>query len=145
MLSALILDIDGTLVDTNAFHIEAWRRAFESRGYRINADRIAVEVGKGGDMLVPSILGKSADESDGDELRKRQPEEFRKIAAEKGITVFPGTFKLLAELRRRKITTVLATSWLRPTAISEGTADMTSNDFSTTAAVESRREPTCAA
>src|SRR5438552_14265436 len=109
-LDAMIFDVDGTLVDTNPLHIEAWRRAFRSRGYQINPDRIAVEVGKGGDQLVPSILGKQADDDDGDALRAQQPIEFRTLAQEKGIQIFPGALELLAELRRRSIKTVLATS-----------------------------------
>ena len=59
-LDALIFDVDGTLVDTNGLHIEAWQRAFASMGYKVAADRIFVEVGKGGDTLVPSILGPEA-------------------------------------------------------------------------------------
>src|SRR5690349_10819462 len=52
-LDAMIFDIDGTLVDSNPAHVEAWRRALESHGYQIAADRIQVEIGKGGDKVVP--------------------------------------------------------------------------------------------
>jgi membrane protein len=64
-LDALIFDIDGTLIDSNPAHVEAWGIAFEKFGYRVGRDRIEVEIGKGGDKLVPSILGKEADEKDG--------------------------------------------------------------------------------
>src|SRR3954447_7106888 len=106
-LDAMIFDVDGTLVDTNDLHIQAWHLAFKSRGYHINPDRIAIEVGKGGDVLVPSILGKQADEDDGDALRAAEPVEYRKLAEKQGMKVFPGSIELLAELRRRKIKTVL--------------------------------------
>src|SRR6266480_7407750 len=109
-LDGVIFDVDGTLVDSNPLHIKAWERAFRSRGYKVNSDRIAVEVGKGGDLLVPSILGKRANEDDGDALRAAQPVEFRNLAKENGLRIFPGALELLAELRRRKIETVLATS-----------------------------------
>src|SRR3954464_3689952 len=76
----ILFDLDGTLVDTNEMHVRAWRSAFESRGYKIAADRIWIEVGKGGDKLVPDILGEEADRRDGDALREAQPEEFAKLA-----------------------------------------------------------------
>jgi len=47
-LDAIIFDIDGTLIDSNSLHVEAFRRAFANRGYTILPDRIAVEIGKGG-------------------------------------------------------------------------------------------------
>jgi HAD superfamily hydrolase (TIGR01509 family) len=109
-LDAMIFDIDGTLVDSNDMHIRAWVRAFASRGYKVNPDRIAVEVGKGGDNLVPSILGEQADRNDGEALRKKQPVEFRRIAELERLKLFPQALDLLAELRQRKIKVILATS-----------------------------------
>src|SRR5829696_3006835 len=89
-LDGILLDLDGTLVDTNEMHVRAWRAAFESRGYRIAQDRIRVELGKGGDKLVPDILGREADERDGDALREAQPAEFKKLAQCEGIRAFDG-------------------------------------------------------
>jgi HAD superfamily hydrolase (TIGR01509 family) len=106
----MIFDIDGTLVDSNAAHVEAWRLAFEKMGYRIAADRIEVEIGKGGDKLVPDVLGKSADQADGDALRKLQPRLFARIIKERGLKPFPGAWDLLGALRRRGVTVALATS-----------------------------------
>src|SRR5919204_253140 len=56
-LDAVIFDLDGTLIDTNPAHVEAWRQAFAAFGYRVAAERIAVEVGKGGELLVSGGLG----------------------------------------------------------------------------------------
>jgi HAD superfamily hydrolase (TIGR01549 family) len=109
-LDAMVFDIDGTLIDSNAAHVEAWRRAFESMGYKIAADRIEVEIGKGGDKVVPDVLGKSADEKDGDALRKAQPKEFAEIVGREGLKPFGGAFELLAALRGRGVKVVLATS-----------------------------------
>src|SRR5258707_5781608 len=94
-LDALIFDIDGTLIDYNPAHVEAWRIAFERHGYRVAADRIQVEIGKGGDKLMPSIIGQAADEKDGDSLRKAEPEEFAKIAKARGLHPFPRAIDLL--------------------------------------------------
>ncbi len=110
MLDALILDIDGTLIDSNAEHAEAWRRAIERLGYRVGLDRIFSQIGKGGDTFVPGLLGEEVNQKDGDTLRKFQPEEFEKIAKAKGLRVFPGTRELLAEAKKRGLRLVVATS-----------------------------------
>jgi HAD superfamily hydrolase (TIGR01509 family) len=109
-LDGFIFDLDGTLIDSNLLHAQAWQRAFAGRGYKVGLDRIAVEIGKGGDLLVPAILGQEADNQDGQDLRKAQPEEFEKLAKEHGIQVIPGARELLEELHRRGLKTVLATS-----------------------------------
>jgi phosphoglycolate phosphatase-like HAD superfamily hydrolase len=61
-MRGMIFDIDGTLVDTNPAHVEAWRRAFQRFGYDVSPKRIELEIGKGGDLLVPSILGEELEE-----------------------------------------------------------------------------------
>jgi HAD superfamily hydrolase (TIGR01509 family) len=109
-LDGFISDLDGTLIDSNATHAQAWQRAFARYGYQIGLDRIAVEIGKGGDMLVPAILGHDADRREGPKLRKAQPEEFETLAREHGLRPFPGAKALLDEVRRRGLKTVLATS-----------------------------------
>lgn len=109
-LDGMIFDLDGTIIDSNALHVEAFHMAFEEAGYKIFPDRIWPEVGKGGDKLVPAILGKSADKLDGDKIRKSHTEHFLRIAKDRGIAVFPGAVDLLATLRKRGIKTVLATS-----------------------------------
>jgi phosphoglycolate phosphatase-like HAD superfamily hydrolase len=72
VLDAMLLDIDGTLFDSNPLQVKAWQRAFEAHGYRVGRDRIEVEIGKGGNKLVASILGHTIDGCDGDSLRKSQ-------------------------------------------------------------------------
>lgn len=106
----MIFDIDGTLIDSNPAHVEAWVQAFARLGYKVAADRISVEIGKGGDKLVPSILGASADRKDGDRLRDAQKEAFLALAKRTRLRVFPQARELLAELRRRGLRTALATS-----------------------------------
>jgi membrane protein len=109
-LDALLFDIDGTLVDSNPAHVEAWTIAFARRGHRIEPDRIWPEIGKGGDHLVPDILGERVDARDGDSLRSAESEEFQRIARERGLRPFRGARELLVEARRRGLRVALATS-----------------------------------
>ena len=109
-LRGIIFDIDGTLVDTNPAHVEAWRRAFKRLDYDVPRERIEIEIGKGGDLLVPSILGQEVEERDGDALRKAQKEEFLKIADRERFRVFPAVPELFEAMGKRRIRTALATS-----------------------------------
>lgn len=109
-MRGMLFDIDGTLIDTNPAHLEAWRRAFKRLGYEVPAERIGVEIGKGGDKLVPSILGNEADKRQGEGLRKAQKEEFLAIAKRQHFRVFPGLPELFRALKNRGIRTALATS-----------------------------------
>ncbi len=56
MVKTVFLNIDGTLMDINYLHIEAWARAFEGVGARPPRSRIQHEVGKGSDKLIPKFL-----------------------------------------------------------------------------------------
>lgn len=109
-IRGFIFDVDGTLIDTNSAHVEAWRRAFQRSGFDIPAERIVPEIGKGGDKLVPSVLGPGVEERDGEALRAAQKEEFLAIAGREHFRIFPGTERILAACRERGIRTAVATS-----------------------------------
>lgn len=109
-LDGFLFDMDGTLVDSNGAHVEAWRRAFARYGYNIPADRIFYEIGKGGDHVVPHLIGEQANERDGEKLRPAEAEEFGKIAETDGLNVFPGAKELIEAVQARGLKAVLATS-----------------------------------
>jgi len=110
-LDALIFDLDGTLVDTNGAHVESWVRTLARFGYRLGADRIGPEMGKGGDNLVPDVLGPEADTRDGDAMREMVADEYVKIVTtERRLRVFDDVVELLAATRARGVRTALATS-----------------------------------
>jgi HAD superfamily hydrolase (TIGR01509 family) len=106
----MIFDVDGTLVDTNPAHVTAWQRAFGRLGYDIPRERIELEIGKGGDKLVPSVLGEAEESRVGESLRKVQKEQFLEIARKEHFRVFPGVREIFDTLRRRGLSTALATS-----------------------------------
>src|SRR3712207_1787302 len=109
-LGGFVFDLDGTIVDSNALHVEAFQTAFADHGYKVGRDRIFSEVGKGGDKLVPSVIGAEYDRVDGDAIRDAHPREYAKLVRRTGLRVFPGALELIGELRRRGLRTVLATS-----------------------------------
>jgi len=109
-LSGMIFDVDGTLVDTNRHHVEAWHRAFERLGFDVPVERVRSEIGKGGDKLVPSILGHDVEERCGDALRRAQKKEFLAIAKGEHFRIYPGLRDLFKALPERDIRTALATS-----------------------------------
>ena len=109
-LDGIIFDVDGTLADTNGYHVDAWLRAFEGCGYKVLRDRVEIEIGKGGDQLVPSILGREAERKDGEKLRSMQTKEFQAIAAQEHFELFEGAEELLRTLRDRGFKLAIATS-----------------------------------
>ncbi len=107
---SVIFDLDGTLVDTNGAHVDAWHTAFNALGYDVAKSRIIPEVGKGGDKLVPSIIGDEGDKRDGEALREAHGKAFLETAGHATFTIFPGSSELLDELRCREIAIAIATS-----------------------------------
>ena len=64
-----ILDVDGTLVDTNYHHAIAWYRAFRQHGLVLPLWRIHRHIGMGGDQLVAALAGDGTEEREGDDIR----------------------------------------------------------------------------
>jgi HAD superfamily hydrolase (TIGR01549 family) len=109
-LLGMIFDIDGTLVDTNPSHVIAWQRAFARFRYQVPVERIEAEIGKGGDKLVPSVLGDEVEDRLGEALRRAQKEEFLAIARSEHFRLFPGVPEIFKAQRERGVHTALATS-----------------------------------
>jgi beta-phosphoglucomutase-like phosphatase (HAD superfamily) len=73
---AILFDIDGTLVDSNDQHVEAWDEAFRDAGYRFDAQTIHDQIGKGSDALVPALLP-DVDEARQEEIGAAHGEVFK--------------------------------------------------------------------
>jgi HAD superfamily hydrolase (TIGR01549 family) len=105
---AALLDVDGTLVDSNYQHALAWYRAFRRSGIVLPLWRIHRHVGMGGDQLVPALAGDDVDEARGDEIRELRGEAFTELIEE--IEPLEGSRELIADLKERGLTVVLASS-----------------------------------
>lgn len=111
-LNALLFDLDGTLLDTNEKHARAWQRALDHLGYRIPVGRILLEIGKGGDRVVPALLGEEADRRHGEELRQAQSDVYSKVIEEEEVVIFPEVEALLEACHEYGLKTALVTASL---------------------------------
>jgi HAD superfamily hydrolase (TIGR01549 family) len=94
--SAVLFDVDGTLVDSTYHHAIAWQRAFDRVHLPVPLWRIHRSVGMGGDRLVAAVAGDRAEERHGDELRDRWREEYARIKDE--VFPLPGASELVRHL-----------------------------------------------
>jgi HAD superfamily hydrolase (TIGR01549 family) len=108
MTTTAVLDIDGTLVDTNYQHALAWYRAFRSHGIQLPVYRIHRHVGMGGDQLVGALAGRGVEHELGDAIRASEKESYAAMLDE--VAPFEGARELLEDLRRGDHPVVLATS-----------------------------------
>lgn len=106
--AAVFFDIDGTLVDSNGLHIEAWRRAFAEAGHDITAHAIATQVGKGPDNLVPALIP-GADEAVAKQLGDAHGAIFKRDYLEE-VRPFPGAHDLVARVHDSGRIVALASS-----------------------------------
>ncbi|WP_170319545.1 HAD family hydrolase [Polyangium spumosum] len=106
---AALIDVDGTLLDTNLLHVLAWRRAFERLGSQIEVNRIVHAIGMGGDRLVPAILGE-VDEALAEQARAYHAEEYVETNLLEHARALPGAARLLGALRDRGARIALASS-----------------------------------
>ena len=103
-----VLDVDGTLVDTNYQHALAWYRAFRSLGETFPVWRIHRLIGMGGDQLVAALGGDDVEARIGDEARERWVEEADPLMTE--VALLPGARELVVALKERGHRVVLASS-----------------------------------
>jgi HAD superfamily hydrolase (TIGR01549 family) len=103
-----ILDIDGTLVDTNYHHAVAWFRAFRQHGITVPLWEIHTKIGIGGDQFVAAVTDEATEEEHGDDIRATEHPLYMALIEE--IEPFEGARDLIVELKERGFTVVLASS-----------------------------------
>jgi HAD superfamily hydrolase (TIGR01509 family) len=105
---AAIIDIDGTLVDSNYQHALAWYRAFRLHGITIPVWRCHRAIGMGGDQLVPYLAGEGFDREQGDTVRIEEHALYQQLIHE--VQPFAGARGLIEDLKARGARVVLASS-----------------------------------
>jgi HAD superfamily hydrolase (TIGR01549 family) len=106
--AAAILDIDGTLVDTNYHHAVAWYRAFRQHGIVLPLYRIHRHIGMGGDHLVEALCGEEVEEEKGDDIRSAEKPLYMAMIEE--VEPLEGARDLIADLKEGGHSVVLASS-----------------------------------
>jgi HAD superfamily hydrolase (TIGR01509 family) len=103
-----ILDIDGTLVDTNYHHAIAWYRAFRQHDHMVPIWRIHRHIGMGGDKLVAALCGEEVEREQGDDIRAAEKPLYTAMIEE--VEPLAGARELMADLKDAGHTVVLASS-----------------------------------
>jgi len=109
MIKAVLLDVDGTLIDSVDYHARAWQEVFARLGYDVPFERVRHQIGKGGDQLMPVFLPKDLVERSGEQIERERLELFRTKYLPQ-VRAFPGTRELFQRIRSDGRRIVLASS-----------------------------------
>ena len=107
-IDTVVLDVDGTLVDSVYARTIAWKAAFREVGVEVPSHRIHRAIGMGSDRVVAHLAGDAAEQGVGDEVRRRHHEYFERLIPE--ISATEGAGDLLALLRASGFHVVVASS-----------------------------------
>ncbi|SDH07565.1 haloacid dehalogenase superfamily, subfamily IA, variant 1 with third motif having Dx(3-4)D or Dx(3-4)E [Lentzea fradiae] len=108
MSNTVVLDVDGTLVDTNYHHTVSWLRAFRSVDITVPGWRVHRAIGMGGDKLVAAVAGDMVERTHGDTLREAWERYFDEVIDE--IQPFEGAHRLIRAATDAGFSVVLASS-----------------------------------
>ena len=106
--TAVLLDIDGTLVDTNYHHALGWYRALRSCGQTVPLWRIHRHMGMGGDHLIAALVDDDFEASHGDDVRDAESKFYGELIDD--VRALPGATDLIKTLQSRGHPVVLASS-----------------------------------
>ena len=109
MIKAVIFDVDGTLVDSNDLHVEAWREAFRCYGKELSFREVHAQMGKGGDQLMPVFCTGEELGRFGEELERRRVELFKSDYLPR-VRPFPRVRELFERIKAEGLQIALASS-----------------------------------
>ena len=106
---AVLFDVDGTLVDTVDLHAQAWVETLRQFGQEADFGDIRLQIGKGGDQLLPGLIPPDLLEARGEEIEKARSELFLRDYMPR-VRAFPGVRELFERIRAQGLRIVLASS-----------------------------------
>ena len=106
---AVVLDMDGTLIDSNAAHVHAWVEALREHGHEVSDEDIWPWVGMGGDNLLPAAVKISKESPEGKAIAERRGEIFKSKYLPH-LKPFPGVRPLLERMKADGLRLAIATS-----------------------------------
>jgi HAD superfamily hydrolase (TIGR01509 family) len=110
---AVIFDLDGTLVDSNEFHIDSWDRAFRHFGKTFTYEELKKQIGKGSDNYLPEFLSADEMKEFGKKLDQYRSDLFKKEYLP-CVKPFPRVRELFEHIRRQGKRILLASSEKKP-------------------------------
>ncbi len=109
MPTAVLFDVDGTLVDSVDLHAQAWRKALARFGHELPYEAVRSQIGKGADQLLPAFLSPVELRSYGEELESWRGDLYRREYLPL-VRPFPRVRQLLQRIRRGGARVALASS-----------------------------------
>ena len=141
---AIILDIDGTLVDSNDAHARSWQQAMKAYNYDVPYDQIRPLIGMGGDQLLPRVTGVEESSELGEKIAQKRKSIFHEEFLPH-LQPFPGVRDLLQRLRDDGYRLLVATSAteedLKPLLEITGASDLIDDTTSSSDADRSKPNP----
>lgn len=108
-IHAVILDIDGTLVNSNDAHAHAWIDAMSENGYSASFEKVRPLIGMGGDKVLPDVLGLQKESEDGKKISEARKRIFKERYLP-SVQPFPRAYELLKHMHDNGLKLVIATS-----------------------------------
>lgn len=108
-LRGLLLDLDGTFLDSNDAHALAWVDAFEEAGVKVELEKVRRRIGMGGDKLIYEVAGMKEESPEGERIGALRASIFAKTYLPE-LRPFAGGRELLERALERGLKLVVATS-----------------------------------
>ena len=108
-IHGVILDVDGTLIDSNDAQAHSWVEAMAAYGYHVAFEKVRPLIGMGGDKVLPETIHVSKDSEQGKAISQKRGEIFKERYLPH-LRAFPGARELIEEIRKRGLQVAIASS-----------------------------------